>query len=66
MAHVIAVRDSIFREMTQELKVTDAHQIQAFCLNRRSVRKEKQIAWLETVCFILGNNQVIVHTFDLK
>jgi superfamily I DNA and RNA helicase len=58
VSQVIAARESIFREMCQELNITKSHYIQACFLNKRSVTKEKLIGWLETECSILDSFSV--------
>ena len=55
VSQVISARDSIFREMQQELNVSRDLHIRQCHFNKRTVSKEKLAEWLETVCYILDS-----------
>ena len=50
---VVDALDTIFAEMSKELKITNPHHIRRFTLYKRNLTEEKLIWWLETVCFDL-------------
>ena len=58
VSQTLSARDSIFKEMYEELNVHDGSSLKQNDFIKRTVPKEKLAQWLETVCQILDSYSV--------